>query len=608
MFSSLKNSLSLRALAAALRDISIRFPLSVLACFIFAATLIGENHDITQLSSDTQAQIALGAVCGFFWFLFTRLLSEGQGWSRGLEIFIALAGFSLVEANIVLHDPDMPAIWLMLGGLILSVMVAPFIGRDSQNLAFWNFNCIALTRFAVAMLSAIILSGGAALIFLSCDYLFSMDISNHVYGDVWIIGMSIFCPLMSLTGVPRDFDRTDNPIHQPGAPFIISYILTPLLLIYMAVLYAYAVKIAIQWEVPRGHVTYMVSAFGVAGVALHLLAYPLRESGTRLVRFLYKWFYPALLAPLGLLLVAICMRVEQYGITETRYFVILGALWMGVLSIGYVLRKPWAHGWHTQLKRVPALLAVLLVASSFGPWGAQSVAVKSQFNRLQSILSEKGILKDGKIHKLEGPADFELSQNVTSIITYLSARDEIGRIEKWFDADSGVFETVKGETITPAAGSIMNAMGLKMVNRWESPENFNIYNHGFDLDSRLMNISGYSYMTSVNLYVYESKDNWSIDLSPAEAGPGYRVSYRADNGRLKVTGPTGDKVFFDIGTLAAKLWEQNLTEISGAESELLNLHQVSENLDARLYINTMNGTVSDGKPYIQSMRGYLLLK
>lgn len=607
MFSSLKNSLSLRALAAALRDISIRFPLSVLACVVFAVTLIGENHDFTHISSDAQAQIALGAVCGFFWFLFTRLFCEAHGWSRAVEFLLACIGFALIEIHIVMHDPDMPAIWLLMGGLILSVMAAPFIGRKSDNLAFWNFNCVALTRFAVAMLSALILAGGAAMILMSCDYLFGADISNRAYGDVWILSMSIFCPLMSLTGVPRDFDHGDNPIHQPGAPFIISYVMTPLLLIYMAVLYAYAAKIAIQWEVPRGHVTYMVSAFGITGIALHLLAYPLRESGTRLVRFLYKWFYPALLAPLALLGVAISMRVGQYGVTETRYLVMMGGVWMAVLSLGYVIRRPWRTGANVQLKNVPALISLLLVLSAFGPWGAQSVSISSQYDRLQVMLSEAGILKDGRIHKLEGPADFALSQNITSIVTYLSAREQLDKIRPWFDPAADVFQTVEGKTIEPAPQSVMQAMGLKMVNRWESQDNFNIYNHGFELDSRLMDVSGYSYMTALNLYTYDHDDSWSQDLSDQNSATGYSLAYNAATGRLKVMTPVGETLVFDIGALAADLWARNLTEVTGADSKLMDLSQGGEKTNARLYINSMNGVVVDGRPQVRSLRGYLLL-
>ncbi len=57
-------------------------------------------------------------------------------------------------------------------------------------------------------------------------------------------------------------------------------------LAYALILHAYAVKIIVSGSLPKGQVATMVSIFAVAGTGAWLIAWPWRETGTRLLRLL----------------------------------------------------------------------------------------------------------------------------------------------------------------------------------------------------------------------------------------------------------------------------------------------------------------------------------
>ena len=64
---------------------------------------------------------------------------------------------------------------------------------------------------------------------------------------------------------------------------LVKFVLVPLLLVYTATLYAYAIKMVLAWELPKGTLGAMVVGYLLVGAATLLVGYPSREKGAPLV-------------------------------------------------------------------------------------------------------------------------------------------------------------------------------------------------------------------------------------------------------------------------------------------------------------------------------------
>ena len=130
-----------------------------------------------------------------------------------------------------------------------------------------------------------------------------------------------------------------------------------MVIVYLVVLYAYIVKILIQWRLPEGEVGWVVSSYAATGVVVYLISAPWRNDEAAHIRFFQRWFYPALFAPIAVLALAAWIRIQEYGITEPRYLLVLVTV-LGIL-FAPVLVRLFAYGFVADPERFQ--LAVFLL-------------------------------------------------------------------------------------------------------------------------------------------------------------------------------------------------------------------------------------------------------
>jgi hypothetical protein len=191
-------------------------------------------------------------------------------------------------------------------------------------------------------------------------------------------------------------ERATDFLRRAGAA-LACYALAPFVLVYSALLWAYAGKIALEGALPMGQVGLMVGAFGFSAMLTVLLIFPERHRGPFVVRWLWR-IWPFLLpAPLVLLGFAIAERVSTYGLTPDRYVAILLTLLCAASGLA-------ALGARDRVIRfAPAATALALLAASFGPFGAVAVSLRWQNGNLSAILAAHGLLRpDGRLLE-EGP-------------------------------------------------------------------------------------------------------------------------------------------------------------------------------------------------------------
>ncbi|MCE3255631.1 MAG: hypothetical protein K0R25_1125 [Rickettsiaceae bacterium] len=367
---------------------------------------------------------------GFFAFLALKLYAENRQWKSSKYLSYAALTFvviSFVSFN-ESYNEGFGAFFTL--GLFLLVIAAPFLGREPDNALPSIFTSAILSNSFFAFLSAAILTAGTYAIWASIKYLFGIEISSKLPLVLTIIYFHFLIPLYLLAWIPKDFSKKEECDYPRDIKFITLFVMVPLVSFYMAILYAYMVKILMLQELPKGILGYMISAFGIIGAATHFLTFPLIENANRLAKLFYRYFYHLLIIPVLLLFWSIALRISDYGVTERRYFLVLLTIWFASSCFYMVFSA------RKKLVAVPTILSILLIFTLIGPWSASSISTASQIKRLESLLKQEHLLQDGKIVKPDHELPLEYKQNVSSIIYYLALKKEIGAIKKWFPKDS----------------------------------------------------------------------------------------------------------------------------------------------------------------------------
>src|SRR6185295_18817659 len=108
-----------------------------------------------------------------------------------------------------------------------------------------------------------------------------------------------------------------------------------------------------------------VSTVALAGVFNLLLLYPAQEKKENSwIKTYTRVFYLALFPLVFMLFLAVGKRIEQYGVTEQRYFVTALGVWILGIALYFLSGK------NRSVKTVPLTLFLIALMTSFGPWGA----------------------------------------------------------------------------------------------------------------------------------------------------------------------------------------------------------------------------------------------
>ena len=223
-------------------------------------------------------------------------------------------------------------------------------------------------------------------------YIFGIKEPQYFYLYVSEFLGFVVAPLVCVSFVSHDeYEEGETPkILQ----IIINFILTPAVIIYTVILYAYTLKILFTWDLPKGGVAWMVMGFIVVALAGHLAQYILPRRH-------YDWFYRNFtwiaLPPLVLYWVGTLYRISHYSFTESRVYLLVA----GVLMTLFVLMLLWKAQRRYQLMTILAMLAVVVFTYIPGI-SAKSIGLACQQSRMEKFI-DRLQLKDpatGKFHKV----------------------------------------------------------------------------------------------------------------------------------------------------------------------------------------------------------------
>ncbi len=400
----------------------------------------------------------------------------------------------------------------------LMVAVAPYVGHNNRK-GFWRYNQLLFSRFILSGIFSAALFGGLALAIGASDQLFELDLDRDIFLYLWIAVAGVFSTWFFVAGIPHDFESlNEERVFPVMLKIFVQYILIPLVFIYMIILYAYGLKILFTWQLPRGMVSMLIMSYSVVGILAVLLSEPLRtDASASWVRLFSRIFFRATLPLIVLLYAATWARVGKYGITESRYFLSLLGLWLGIISLYFVFSK------EQNIRIIPRSLIVIGLLSVLGPWSAFSVSEYSQRLRLAHIMKKYNLTRAGTNKGVAMSADD--SKEVSAIVAYFVEKGTIEKLQPlYLEPLSGVVKEIAPVTNEPGRYSWdqrrklekeLSTMICTTVPQKDVEEDM-IGTYSCNGTTEGFNISGYSRAHELHLYgssdIAELSDSLSVQM------------------------------------------------------------------------------------------------
>ena len=261
--------------------------------------------------------------------------------------------------------------------------------RKLSNQTFCMHTLHVVTQLFFGVLITGVLFVAVLLIVISFLYIFGINKWDNLILYIFMFIWLVLAPQICCTFISQREGEEQKPNRVVG--IIINYILSPAIIIYTLILYVYFIKIAIEWDLPKGGVAWMVTAFITAALVGRLAQYALTN---RHFDWFYKHFTWIAIPPLVMYWVGSLYRICAYGFTSSRIYLLLA----GLLMTLFVLMLLWERSRRFQLMGV--ILACAICVFTFIPGiSAKDFGLRSQKARLEQFISELR-LRDATTGKL----------------------------------------------------------------------------------------------------------------------------------------------------------------------------------------------------------------
>lgn len=368
--------------------------------------------------------------------------------------------------------------------LHLLVSFAGFLPRAYNQDEFWEFNKQLFLRILTACLYSTVLYAGLALAILAIDELFHVEFYDHIYFHIFFIISGIFNTTFFLSGVPETNNEQAPLIlnYPKGLKNFTQYVLLPLISLYLVILICYEAKILVTLSLPVGWVSYLVLVFAIFGILSFLLVHPIATEKANLwIRTFNRLFYFLLVPLLGLLFWAILYRINLYGFTHERYYVLLLSIWLTIVVAYFLIQK------QPKIKFIPISMCLAALLSLVGPQSANSISKYSQLSRFEMYIEK------GKEKKLT----FEQEQDLSSIVTFL--QDNYG-IEVMIPYAKVKLEALLKKEKYPSDNDVMNSLGFEYRYQYDQKNDIDntFYYYFYGNDDKVENIHGQDFLFEIS--------------------------------------------------------------------------------------------------------------
>ena len=369
------------------RDGVERFWIFHLCAFFVAVLVVQANHGM--VGNSMAQQMARGICWGALAGLFVQLMGEWREWKLPktyafiATLIVGAAGCWFCHA--IGEDSPKYALWsLLYSGVTVSLVAASiavlYRYTDGRTLV----SRLAFNAFCAASCASVIVAG-----LLTCVAAFSAliaSLATSISVDLACVTYIMTMSIGFLSFLPGR-ERQDDDGASGKAITFLFWLLLPIFLLLLWILYMYLGKIVVTCSMPSGKLNW----FGSVAIAAYVFFWlSLRDSRQRFFAMFVRCGWILLLPVLAAQVVGIVIRYQAYGLTAPRFAGMI-TLSLGVLALAMAAAK-----------RHPQWLFVVIAVSGLlftvTPLNIVDVPVWNQEMRLKAALERNGLLQDGSLN------------------------------------------------------------------------------------------------------------------------------------------------------------------------------------------------------------------
>jgi hypothetical protein len=509
-----------------------RFPITILlsvaftAFFIYYIEIAGELYGVEE-DNFIRTLMILGL--GLPLSLSIGLLNENFIKNKGKIVLSYIIGgiFLIVYYLFLLQEFEMVQMTRFMGTMLFLIISVFYVLKLKRDINYESYVINIFSGAFITVLYSAVLYIGLSAIFFTIESLFDVSLLNNLYLYMFLIVVFIFGVSLFLSKLPEKDEDFIDYNYSKSLKVLLLYIVIPLITAYTIILYAYFIKILITWVWPKGLVSHLVLWYSVISVGVIFLITPLLEENK--VAKMFKVYFPKFILPiLAMMFVSIWQRIEQYGFTENRYYIVVLGLWVLGIMLYFSFKKP--------LKNIviPISLSIVVLLSIYGPVSSYSISKMSQNNRLNRILAENGMLSNGVVTS-NANVSKDVQNEVSNIISYFNNNHDLEDI-RVFPDDFSVEDTKK-------------LLGFEYTPRYGTPMDMNYFSYHLSQNKQPINISGYDYFINMS--------SWNNGTIFVEGD--IEVKYH-ENHNLTVEKVGQDIIYVDINELAREIYSSSNKE------------------------------------------------
>lgn len=409
-----------------------RFPLTLISTTLATIFLILSTFDeYDEAFNNKMISYGLVFVFGIFLFAFVKLFNEGLrnyydlknlknnnlikilSYLITMPILYGIYELIYDESSVFAYYEKNFIYFTLIAALIVG---SAFVGKLNYHKDYVAYVAKILKAFIIANIYSFIVFIGVSGIIFALNSLFKINFADLVYLRVAIFSFILFNVVTFFADFPKVSDSFIDYKYPKAFKILLVYIITPIVIIYTGILLAYFIKILLLWQIPNNLIVNLVIWF--ASFAVIYLFFISRIDSIDFINK-FKIIFPFTLFPLlAMMFFAIYLRIREYGITENRYLVVAGGVWILLSLIYYIFYRDNSN------ITVPIFLSVIILISGIGPASATSLSVRSQNSRFEKLLKENKMLAGEEI-KPNLNIDSDAKNQIIDIVSYMVRTDRV---------------------------------------------------------------------------------------------------------------------------------------------------------------------------------------
>ena len=355
-----------------LKETYKKFPITIIIVYIITLLFLFEDSSfVEKIMDESFMEVLLVSAIGTLFVESLFVDTKKRILGNVISVLIAL-GFR----ELMVVETDINDYWYKIFAAYVTTLpiLTIYINLKKSELTLSEYALKVLSNFG-KNLSIYLLANIGILVVLAVFIELILDGEDYdLYSKVLIILFGGFY-------VPSLIDTISNVKNEVGKliKILITYVYTPVVGFLIAILYLYITKITLNGELLKDSIFYILAITFAIGMPCTVLLQNYKEN--KKLYSLSKLFVYSFILVIVLQILAMNIRVRDYGLTETRYIAYLFVIFE-IIAVILMIKEDAKN-----IDKVILVLVGLVLIGTISPLNIQIVPVLSQTARIENMVS-----------------------------------------------------------------------------------------------------------------------------------------------------------------------------------------------------------------------------